>query len=413
MLLALAACEATGGSSPQPQSPIVAVTKPSVAPMPTAQDAKTLAAGSNQLGFELWAQVRTQSGNLALSPTSISTALAMAAAGARGNTLTQMQQVLHIDADAPAAWGKLAAGLQSPDRKLTLRIANRLFGEASFGFDKAYVEQTRTMFGAPLEPLDFKGNPEAARVHINAWVEAQTEHRIKDLLPGGTIKPVTRLVIVNAIYFLADWLEPFEKERTFDEPFFTGKDNSKRVPTMHTTTDLRYAKLAGVSMVALPYQGGDASMLIVVPDAVDGLAQVEQGLTADTFATWRSALAQQRVFVSLPKFTIDPAEPIELAEKLAALGMTDAFMRGLADFTGIANPASPEERLVISKVIHKAFVKVDEEGTEAAAATAVMAEGAGAMQVEYKEFKADRPFLFFIIDEPRDLVLFMGRVASI
>jgi serpin B len=326
-----------------------------------------------------------------------------------------MKQVLRLDIGPDAAmtgWGKLAAALQDPARPLQLRIANRLFGEQSYKLEPAYLEKTRAAYGAALEPLDFAKAPEPARAHINKWVEDQTEQRIKDLLPPRSIDPDTRLVLVNAIYFLADWKDPFEKQQTTEQPFTLAPGKTRPAMMMRRRGGYRIAKGDGASVLELPYAGGDTAMLVVLPDKVDGLPAVERSIDATKLTAWTQALVDQQVQVWLPRFLIDPPASMELSRPLKALGMAKAFDRGRADFTAIANPPKPEDRLYIGAVFHKAFVKVDEKGTEAAAATAVVMPRAGGMPPPVPDFKVDHPFLFFIVDKPSGLVLFMGRVAE-
>ena len=351
-----------------------------------------------------------------MSPASISAALAMTFGGARGETEAQMKRVLHVDGarDAVAAdWGRLSRALQSPARPLTLRIANRLFGEKTTKFEQAFIDKTKLDFGAPLEPNDFVNAFEPARAHINGWVEDQTEHRIKELLPPNALDKQTRLVLVNAIYFLADWAEPFEKSATYDAPFSVAQGAPKATPMMHRAGKHRFAQADGVKVLELPYKGGDASMLVILPDRKDGLADLEKSLTGAKLEGWKTALAMQTVAVSLPRFEVSPTPSMSLGEDLKSLGMPDAFDRDKADFTGIANPVDRKERLKIDKVFHKAFVKVDEKGTEAAAATAVvMAKGGGPPPAPPLEFNADHPFVFAIVDKATGVVLFLGRVAD-
>jgi len=381
---------------------------------PSAADLASLATASNTFGFDLWSHVRSTPGNLAISPASISTALVMTWGGAQGNTAAEMKRALRIDVDADAAmagWGKLAAALQDPSRSPVLRIANRLFGEQTYKLEAAYLDKTRAAYGAPLEAIDFAGAPGAAREHINQWVEDQTERRIKDLLPPRSIVSDTRLVLVNAIYFLADWMDPFEAHDTTEQRFSLSAGETRPAMMMCRQGDYSFAKADGVSMLALPYAGGDATMFVVLPDRLDGLDAVEESLDAAQLAAWRRALSSHEVRVSLPRFLIDPREATELSQPLEALGMARAFDRERADFTAIANPPNPADRLYIDAIFHKAFVKVDEQGTEAAAATAEMIASA-CMPEPALEFKADHPFLFFIVDTTSDLVLFMGRVAE-
>lgn len=376
-----------------------------------------LAQGSNAFGFDLYKQLRAQPGNLTFSPASITTALAMTWVGARGETAAQMKQVLHFEGapdEVMQASGKLAAALQDPARPIVFRIANRLFGEKTYRFEPAYLKGTTAAYGASLEPVDFKGAPEPARRLINAWVEQKTEKRIKDLIPQGAVKVDTRLALVNAIYFLGDWLEPFAKEATRPQPFFTSAAQKKDVPTMHAAEFFRFAQEASWKALELPYKGGQMSMLLVLPDRVDGLSALEASLTASGLETIEKTLASRKVIVSLPKFVVDPPGCLALADTLVRMGMPIPFNRQKADFTGMANPSDPRDRLVIDQVFHKAFVKVDEKGTEAAAATAVMMQRAGALPPHETpmEFKADHPFLFFIRDNSSGIVLFMGRVAD-
>lgn len=382
---------------------------------PSEEERARFASRSNALGFDLYAKVAQPGANVALSPFSIATALTMTWAGARGETESQLRKVLHLEgareqilSDA----GKVSAWLRSKDRPFTLRGANRLFGDGKARFEQPYLDDVKRSFGAPLAPLDFRAKPDASRVEINRWVEQRTENRIKDLLPDGSIDELTRLVLVNALYFLADWAAPFEKERTYDAAFTTASAGVKQVATMHESASFKLAQREGVKLLELPYEGNSMSMLLVLPDAVDGLPALESSLTPDTLRELRAAARPTLVDVAVPKFEIDPPGSMALGSALQELGMKQAFTRQ-ADFTGIANPPNPDERLFVSAVFHKAFVKVDEKGTEAAAATAVvMAETASAQPAPAATFTADHPFLFFIVDDASSLVLFMGRVAD-
>ena len=388
---------------------------PAVAP-PAAEEVRKLANGSNAFGFDLYDRLRTTPGNVVFSPASITTALAMTWGGARGETAAQMKKVLHLEGEPDAVMttsGKLAASLTDPSRPVVFRIANQLFGEKSFQFEQPFLDKTKAAYGAPLERIDFQSAPEPARQHINGWVEGKTDKRIKDLIPSNGIKPDTRLVLVNAIYFLGDWAEPFEKNATHDAAFFTAKASQKNVPTMNRTDGFKFVAKDGLKALELPYKGGAMSMLLVLPDQVDGLDAVEKFLDATKLAGLVGAMKSERVWAAIPKFEVAPAKSLALAEELKSMGMPIAFDGKKADFTGIANPPRPDDRLLIGNVFHKAFVKVDEKGTEAAAATAVVMPRAGsAAPSQPLEFKADHPFLFFIRDNASGLVLFMGRVAD-
>lgn len=385
---------------------------PAVA-MPAGSEAGALAIANNQFAVELWRKVAATRGNLAISPVSITTALAMVWRGAKGDTAAQMRAVLHFDADAGVIaprWGRLSRALQDPGRRTTLRIANRLFGEAGYPFERAFVDDTRSAFGAAFEPVSFASGADAVRVHINDWVEQRTEHRIKDLLGPGALTRDTRLVLVNAIYFLADWANPFPKDSTVDQDF--AGTTRKRVKTMHAKAPYRYAKSDGVAILEMPYKSNDVAMLVLLPDRADGLAELERTLDATRLAAWTATMTPAEVNVSLPRFTVDPAEPLALAEHLAALGMPAAFDPNTADFTDIAMPSDPTKRLCLSGVFHKAFVKVDEQGTEAAATTAVGGAELTSVRPPPIPFTADHPFLFAIIDTASGLVLFLGRVID-
>jgi serpin B len=381
-----------------------------------APDARRFAASANAFGMDLYGRLKAMPGNLAVSPASVATALAMAWGGSRGETAEQMKRVLRFT-DSPDAVmrtsGRLSSSLQDPKRPVVFRIANRLFGEKTYRFEPAYLEATRAAYGAALEAVDFRKAPQQARALINGWVEAQTEKRIRDLVPANGVTSGTRLVLVNALYFLGDWLVPFERAATAPRPFHVSASVKKDVPTMHRTDTLRLAQGRGRKALELPYKGGDLSMLILLPDAVDGLAALEASLTADDLEAIVRSLKPERVAVALPKFVVDPPASLSLGDALRGMGMPLAFDSRRADFTGIAAPPDPGQGLVIGDVFHKAFVKVDEKGTEAAAATAVSMETrALAPSRPPVEFKADHPFLFLIRDHPSGLVLFMGRVVD-
>lgn len=407
----------TSGTSSTVPPATPAAANASLAPMPSADRAKVLADKSNAFGLDLWPRVaKPAKGNFAMSPASLSIAFAMTYGGARGETAAQMKKVLHFT-DEPgavmAAWGGFSRALAAPARPVTLRIANQLFGEKTYTFRQEYLDETRAAFGAPLEQLDFKTAPDPSRRRINAWVEERTEKRIKDLLPDGSIKTLTRLVLVNAIYFLGNWERQFDAAKTQDQPFATSATTTKQVPMMQQVNPFGYAEAGGVKVLELPYKGGGTSLLVALPDAIDGLAALEESLSTAKLEGWKRALVEQPVAVSLPRFEATPAASLSLEQELVALGMPLAFDRNRADFSGMADPPNPDERLSIDDAFHKAFVKVDEKGTEAAAATAVVMTARGAMRPQkIAEFKADHPFLFFIVEKESGLVLFMGRVTE-
>ncbi|HEX6901652.1 MAG TPA: serpin family protein [Thermoanaerobaculia bacterium] len=386
------------------------------APMNGDDATLKLARSSNAFGFDLYQRLRGKPGNLVISPASVTTALAMPWGGARGETAEQMRKVLHLEGtpdEVMATSGELARALQNPSRPIVFRIANQLFAEKTYKLVPTYVEKTRAAFGAPVELLDFRTATEKSRVRINQWVESKTERRIKDLIPPGGVERDTSLVLVNAIYFLGDWQVPFDPGDTVPIPFHLTASEQKKVPTMSRELGFRVAQKDGVTAVEIPYKGGDLSMLILVPDQIDGLAAVESAMDEKKLDAIVAALVRERIKLYLPKFEVNPGESLSLGEDLKAMGMRLAFDRDRADFTGIADPPNPADRLVIAKVFHKGFVRVDEEGTEAAAATAVMGVLAGsAAGGGPRRISVDRPFLFLIRDNASGLVLFLGRVSD-
>ena len=385
---------------------------------PSDEEQRRLARSSNAFATALWQKVRGSPGNLAVSPASITLALAMTWGGARGETSSEMKQALHFEGstdEVMASAGQLLQAWNTNSGSTLLRVANRLFGSKSYTFEQPYLTQTRATFNAPLEPVDFDDDIETTRKSINAWVARQTEDRIQGLLPERSLRPhLTKLVLVNAVYFKAVWAHFFSEDLTRTEPFFVTPQVKKDAALMRRTGSYGYAEQDGVKVLELPYQEGAWSMIIVLPDAVEGLEAVERSLTSEGFNDWVTALHSETVNVVLPRFEVNPESSVELGEALAELGMKRAFDPQQADFTGMANPTNPNERLHISKVFHKAFVKVNEKGTEAAAATAVVMMGRTAMKrpQEPKDFRADHPFLFFLRDKASGMILFMGRVSE-
>ncbi|HUJ58918.1 MAG TPA: serpin family protein [Kofleriaceae bacterium] len=370
-------------------------------------DAASLAAASNAFGFELWARLG-RSGNLAISPFSVTSAFAMTGTGASGTTAAQIRTVFHFATQPGPAWGQLAAALEAPSRPNTLRIANRLFGARGFALRGAFVDGLAAGYDAPFEQLDV-AQPAAARAAINRWVEERTEHHIRELMPEGSITARTRLIVVDAIYFHGEWQTRFRPELTSDAAFHPTATASKLVKTMNGAAE-RYAHVDGVSLVELPYKGGATVMVIALPDRVDGLAALEAGLDARTFARWLAAIQPAHAVVALPRFEL-AARAIDLVPALRALGMPDAFDPDKADFSAIAE-LEPSQRLFVSAVAHAAYVEVDERGTEAAAATGASVEIDTARPDPIPRVICDHPFAFFIVDQPSGLVLFMGHVTD-
>lgn len=400
---------------PAASSTATSVPAPTVTPVapPELSAQKKLATASNALGFELYRQLRSKPGNLAMSPLSLETALAMTWAGARGATAQELGKALHLEGspdEIARQLGQLAQSLSDPQRGVRVNIANRLFGEKTYAFEAPYLKLSQDAFGAPLDAVDFKNHSEDARVRINRWVAERTEQRIKDLIPHGGVSDTTRLALVNAIYFLGDWQRPFLKEATRPAPFTTAAGSKKDVATMNQLGMLAHAEKDGVHALSLSYEGEKTSMLLLLPADAAGLDALERTLSPATVDALVAAQKTKSVRLSLPKLTIDPADSLSVSGALEALGVKAVFDAERADLTGIANPADKEKRLFVSAVFHKAFVKIDERGTEAAAATAeVASEGTGEWKADV-ELRFDRPFLFLIRDEASGAVLFFGRV---
>jgi serpin B len=377
-----------------------------------------LAAGNTAFAFDLYQAVRSQEGNLICSPYSVSLALAMTYAGARGSTEQQMADTFHFTLPQERlhpAFNALDLDLirrseTEPEiegqegQHFKLNVANAIWGQDGFAFHEDFLKVLAANYGAGLRLLDFMSQPEAARQVINDWVAEETEERIKDIVPPGAITPETRLVLANAIYFNASWLHPFDEGSTHDEVFHLLDGSEASVPMMTQQESFGYARGDGYQAVSLPYYGGDAAMIVVMPD--EGRFETfEAGLDAATFDTAVGSLSRQDVVLTMPLFEYET--DLNLSQTLAGMGMPDAFSPA-ADFSGMS-----DEPLFIGAVLHKAFVKVDESGTEAAAATVVIMVGA----VEGEPLKPvvltlDRPFIFAIYDQASGTVLFVGRMVN-
>ncbi len=383
-----------------------------LAPGVTMQQKNAIVEAGNRFALELYAQLRAREGNLFLSPYSIATALTMTYAGARGETAAQMARVLHLPAEEAQLHRAVAALKDEIEgagaaEGCELSIANALWGQKGFDFLAGFLGLLQDSYGARLTELDFAGNAEGARRTINDWVEEQTSGKIKDIIAPGVLGPLTRLVLTNAIYFKGDWTEPFKEERTRDEPFWTSAEDSADAPMMHQTKDFQYGESGECQALLLPYAKGRLAMLVLLPKERDGLAKLEGGLKVEGVRQWLARLRKREVELSLPRFKL--TSQFALGDPLREMGMGDAFALPPADFSGMDG----RKDLFISAVIHKAFVDVNEEGTEAAAATAVtMVLGAAVAPEPPVVFRADHPFLFFIVERRSGSILFMGRLSD-
>jgi serpin B len=411
VLLGLTAC----APSVPVQAQVVKSDKARItAPSASANDLAELAAGNSAFAFDLYQTIRSKDGNLFYSPYSISLALAMTYAGARGNTEAQMADVLHFtlsQARLHPAFNALDLALASrgqgaqgkDDKGFRLSIANSIWGQADYKFLAAFLDALAENYGAGLRLSDFKNASEASRKIINDWVAEETEDRIKDLIPEGAITPLTRLVLANAIYFNASWLRQFEEENTIDAPFYLLDGSQIAVPTMRQTEFFGYADGAGYQAVELLYDGGEMSMVILLPDTGE-LAAFEGALNSGVLEAILSNIERTNITLHMPKFKYETT--LGLTDILQDMGMTDAFSMS-ADLSGMDGTRD----LFITDVLHKAFVAVDEAGTEAAAATAVIV-GVKAMPAPPVEVKIDRPFIYLIRDIETGTILFVGRVLD-
>jgi serpin B len=377
---------------------------------PKQADQTEVVSGSNAFAVDLYGQLRSQPGNLFFSPESISTAFAMAYAGARGQTATEMAHVFHYTLPADKlhpAMGALLAGMNAQHDGYQLHVANALWAQRDENFLSSYLNLVQSSYGAGLHKVDFKSSAETVRGTINQWVEHETNSKIQNLIAPGVLTPATRMVLTNAIYFKGDWVAQFNEKATQTGDFHLSSKQSVQAPLMHRTGGYRYMDGGTFQALELPYKGDDLSMLVLLPKETDGLAALEQSFTAEALTDWLGKLQpQSKVVLTLPRFKM--TQQFELSKTLAAMGMPQAFSSS-ADFSAITG--KPD--LTISAAIHKAFVDVNETGTEAAAATTVIMT-ATAMRVEPPPvvFTADHPFLFLIRNTKAGSILFLGRVTD-
>ena len=414
LLALLAACATPAGSGAQ--ASIAQSSKPrETHPNVPSGDLQQLATDNRAFAFDLFQQLRGQKGNLFFSPHSISVALAMAYAGAHGSTEQQMRQSLQFNlpaANLHPAFNALQLELAKREKDqqddsqthFKLSVVNALWGQTGYKFLPNFLDVLALNYAAGMRLLDYKTDPEAARKVINAWVANQTADKIQDLIPQQAINQASILVLTNAIYFNAPWQNQFQESQTRPGPFTLLDGAQINVPLMHLTQSYSYAHKNDLSVVELPYAGGQVAMVLLVPDA-GKFNEVEQGLTDAQWNALRLEIKPVQVNLALPKFTF--TAEFTLNDPLIRMGITDAFDGAKADFSGMDGGHS----FFISSVLHKAFIKLDEQGTEAAAATAV-AISTSALQADPVELKVDRPFFFLIQDKPTGTILFMGRVIN-
>jgi serine protease inhibitor len=369
-------------------------------------DVKALVAGNTTFALDLYRELRGNEGNLSFSPYSMSVALGMTYAGARGNTGVQMARVLHFALDQDRlhpAFASVEARLRAVQDRgdIRLRVANSLWPQEGYPLLDEFLALTERFYGVVITPLNYD-EPEVARQRINAWVEERTEGKIEDLIPPGAL--LALLVLVNAIAFKGNWLHRFDEALTQDAPFWLAPGNQIRVPLMQQLGTFGYAQVDDLHILELPYAGDDVSMVVFLPAEIDGLAALEDSLSVENLNRWMGRLRASEVQVYLPRFKMKCG--FRLGARLKAMGMTDAFDDS-ADFSRIDSTHS----LYISAVFHQAYVDVNEEGTEAAAATAVVMAPKG-IPLPSPTFRADHPFLFLIRERTTGSILFLGRVVN-
>jgi serpin B len=397
----------------RPGAALLAAALAAATPARGADDpaAGAVAAANTAFAFDLYRQLSSAPGNLVFSPYSVSDVLGMALVGARGQTAAEMAATLHLKlppAEVAAGFANLAERFDAAGNdRVVLVTANSLWVQPQTPLDAEYLKVLRIQFRAEAVSVDFLHAAEAARTRINDWVADKTRGKITDLIGPGFLNDQTRMVLGNAIYFKGRWAHQFKAESTRAATFRISPHVAAMVPTMQQTADFHTVHLAGLSLLELPYEGSNLSMVILLPDAVDGLAEVERQAAAGDLRVWLAQLDFTRVTkikVMLPRFTA--RETFRLAPPLSRMGMPAAFDRTAADFSGMTGTRD----LFLSDVVHQAYVNVDEEGTEAAAATGAVMAAFGIARVP--EFRVDHPFVFLIRDNATGTLLFLGRVVD-
>ncbi|KAJ8376521.1 hypothetical protein SKAU_G00071010 [Synaphobranchus kaupii] len=367
--------------------------------------------------FKRLAKEKPPTSNIFMSPISISTAFAMTKLGACNDTLAQIMNVFEFDTIKEKTsdqvhffFAKLNCRLyRKKDETTELVSANRLFGEKSLAFNETYQNISELVYGARMMPLNFKEKPDLSRMTINEWISNKTENRIQDTLPVGALDTNTVLVLVNTIYFKGQWKSKFDKEDVFKDDFFLSDSKTCTVSMMYQETKFRYGRFADdkVQVLELPYKGEDITMVLILPFKGTPLSQVAEALELKKLTGWLDAMKETTVALQMPRFRIE--DSFSLKEKLQALGLEDLFDANKASLPGMVEDGG--NNLYISEAFHKAFLEVNEEGSEAAAATAVVAIGRS-INLNRERFIANRPFLLLIRESTINTIVFMGHVAD-
>jgi len=385
---------------------------------PKLSDIKNVVDANNQFALDYYSKLKSKdSGNIFFSPFSISSAFVMTYEGAKGQTADEMRSVFYFPEDSNlrrTEYTSIFDEINKGDKKYKLSSANALWGQQDYQFSKDFFDNVEKYYGGKATNLDFKKDPEGSRITINNWVENQTNNKIQNLIPAGVIKTMTKLVLTNAVYFKGEWVKQFNKNDTKEENFRTSNSGTVKAQMMQRTDDeaiFNYAENSNLQMLEMPYSGDELSILFLLPKN-DNLTKLEGILSTKNISDWKNDLEKQRVKVYIPKFKFETK--YFMADDLKAMGMPLAFSDS-ADFSGMT--ATGKKDLKIDEAIHQAFVEVNEEGTEAAAATAVVMVPVGAALGPHKEpkipiFRADHPFIFLIQQKSTGDILFIGRVVN-
>ncbi|MBW2982436.1 serpin family protein [Candidatus Woesearchaeota archaeon] len=373
------------------------------------QDVVDVVNSNNDFAFELYSELNDDD-NIFFSPYSIAAALAMAYEGARGQTADEMQSVLHFpenDIIRRSSYARIHNLINKKDKDYELYSANAFWAQNNYPFLQDYINTIEKYYAAEANNLDFVNNPEGSRETINSWVEEHTNDKIKDIIPPKAINALTRLVLTNAVYFKGDWVLKFDKKKTVDAPFKVNEEKEVTVKMMGLTGNkakFNYAFIPEeeLQIIELPYEGEELSMIILLPKE-GSIEEFEEKLTAENLDSWKARMRETKIDVYMPKFEFETK--YSLPQILTKMGMPTAFQWPGADFSGMDGT----QDLFISDVIHQAYINVDEEGTEAAAATAVIVAMGMAMP---NEFRADHPFIFMIQEKTAGGILFLGKVAD-
>ena len=379
----------------------------------TTEGVNAVANSNNEFTADIYTELindpTNQGKNVFLSPYSISSALAMTYEGARGTTAEEMKQVFHFPDEEivlRSSYARLFNLINKPDKTYKLNTANALWAQEDYPFLAEYLSTIETYYGGKVTNMDFVGNPDSSRQTINKWIEDQTYDKIKNLIPSGVITPLTRLVLTNAIYFKGTWLHQFDPEDTREMDFHVNDEETVNADMMfmHNEEDkFNYAENEDLQIIELPYDGEEISMLVILPKD-NKMSTLESSFTADNLELWKNSMTEKEVKIYLPKFKFETK--YFMKPTLSDMGMPTAFSSN-ADFSGLDGTKD----LIISNVIHQAFVEVNEEGTEAAAATAVVV-GETSMPEPTPIFKADHPFIFIIQEKSTGAILFLGKVMD-